>query len=355
MSGSSKAVPLSHEEAKLLCSLLDRMNAAGRVPGDEDALYDMGVLGAMTDGSKRLHADLDEAGAEGYEHVGTPRAKQMTLSKPSGSQLPMPPNTDTGISLPPGIESLRDWGTTICKLPKVAAFKLSYEEMVDDPHNHDEYLMWILKHGADRGGRLEDLYLYLKATKYDLQPARSRDQLFPGTQEVRALASEASKDDGLREVLFEAVLRQHGWPPRCVADGIRWLQRKGLQLGAQHVRKATLLHGGLTPLRVLLMEMEPPLDVMGLEILVDHRCAVVTNGNTSGGGWVQRCKPALKALLARGAVLGSHSLQSRLLKRVEEDGMSLWVERVLESLRRCRPEVPDLVLSRIADFAGKGG
>jgi hypothetical protein len=36
------------------------------------------------------------------------------------------------------------------------------------------------------------------------------------------------------------------------------------------------------------------------------------------GGWVQRCKPALKALLARGAVLGSHSLQSRLLKRVEE-------------------------------------
>lgn len=36
-------------------------------------------------------------------------------------------------------------------------------------------------------------------------------------------------------------------------------------------------------MRVLLMEMEPPLDVMGLEILVDHRCAVVTNGNTSGG------------------------------------------------------------------------
>lgn len=170
-----------------------------------------------------------------------------------------------------------------------------------------------------------------------------------------ALASEASKDDGLREVLFEALLRQHGWPPRLVAEGIRWLRGKGLQLGAQHLRKATLLHGGLTPLRVLLMEMEPPLDVMGLEILVDHRCAVVTNGNTSGGGWVQRCKPALKALLARGAVLGSHSLQSRLLKRVEEDGMSLWVERVLESLRRCRPEVPDLVLSRIADFARKGG
>jgi len=202
---------------------------------------------------------------------------------------------------------------------------------------------WRRKLASFNGQRLRDVFA-------EVPTPSPCEELCAG-----ALASEASKDDGLREVLFEAVLRQHGWPPRCVADGIRWLRRKGLQLGAQHVRKATLLHGGLTPLRVLLMEMEPPLDVMGLEILVDHRCAVVTNGNTSGGGWVQRCKPALKALLARGAVLGSHSLQSRLLKRVEEDGMSLWVERVLESLRRCRPEVPDLVLSRIADFAGKGG
>jgi hypothetical protein len=32
-----------------------------------------------------------------------------------------------------------------------------------------------------------------------------------------------------------------------------------------------------------------------------------------------------------------------------------FTDQVLESLRRCRPEVPDLVLSRIADFAGKGG
>ena len=41
--------------------------------------------------------------------------------------------------------------------------------------------------------------------------------------------------------------------------------------------------GGLTPLGVLLMELDPPIDLLGFEILVDHRCAVVTNGNTSGG------------------------------------------------------------------------
>jgi len=34
-----------------------------------------------------------------------------------------------------------------------------------------------------------------------------------------------------------------------------------------------------------LMELDPPIDLLGFEILVDHRCAVVTNGNTSGG-WV---------------------------------------------------------------------
>lgn len=46
-----------------------------------------------------------------------------------------------------------------------------------------------------------------------------------------------------------------------------------------------LRRGGLTPLGVLLMELDPPIDLLGFEILVDHRCAVVTNGNTSGG-WV---------------------------------------------------------------------
>ena len=176
----------------------------------------------------------------------------------------------------------------------------------------------------------------------------------PDKEELSAgsLAIEASEDDGLREALFEAVLRQHGsWPPSRVAEAIRWLRKKGLELGTQHVRKAALLHGGLTPLGVLLMELDPPIDLLGFEILVDHRCAVVTNGNTSGGGWVQRCKPALKALLARGAVLGSHSLQSRLLKRLEEDGMALWVDRVIASLRRHRPELPDVVLTRIGDFA----
>jgi hypothetical protein len=189
MSGGSKAAgPLSHEEAKLLCSLLDRMNTVGRVPGDEDELLNMCALGAMSDSSKRLRSTSEDAGFEGYEHIGTPRAKQVTLSPSGGSQLPLLPGPDTGVKLSPGITDLKDWGTTVCKLPKVASLKLSYEELVQDPKNHQDYLMWVLKHGADRadrGGRLEDLRLYLKAIKYDQKPELSRDQLFPGTQEIR--------------------------------------------------------------------------------------------------------------------------------------------------------------------------
>ena len=109
----------------------------------------------MSDSSKRLPSTSEDTGFEGYEHLGTPRAKQ--------SQLPLAPGSETGVRLPPGISDLKDWG----------------------PKNHHEYLTWVLKHGADRGGRLEDLCLYLKAIKYDQKPGFAVDQLFPGTHEIR--------------------------------------------------------------------------------------------------------------------------------------------------------------------------
>eukprot|EP00913_Durusdinium_trenchii_P011613 g10907.t1 len=187
-----------------------------------------------------------------------------------------------------------------------------------------------------------------------------------------SLAAEARLDGALREVLLEAALRQHAWPVNQVVEALYWLQDRGLELSASHVRKAALLHGlwadqsssdEATPSSGLVgywscvarvaqeVFLEAQVDVRGLELLVDHRAAAnLSSGNTSGGGWVQRCKPALKALLARGAVLGSHSLQSRLLKRLEEDGMALWVQRVLEALRRQRPELPEAVLQKIREF-----
>ena len=70
---------MSHEEAKLLCELLDRMDAQGRVPGHEELLFTEGMMRAMADSSKRLRSENKDAGCEGYEWVGTPRAKQFHL------------------------------------------------------------------------------------------------------------------------------------------------------------------------------------------------------------------------------------------------------------------------------------
>ena len=41
---------------------------------------------------------------------------------------------------------------------------------------------------------------------------------------------------------------------------------------------------------------------------------------TREGSWVQRCKDVLRALMARGALLGDDAPRSKLLKKLEEDG-----------------------------------
>ena len=70
-------------------------------------------------------------------------------------------------------------------LPKVKSLGLSYAELVADPAAHQEYLEWVLDHGAERGGRLQDLYQYLKAIKYVEAHALPTDQFFPGTKVAR--------------------------------------------------------------------------------------------------------------------------------------------------------------------------
>ena len=50
--------------------------------------------------------------------------------------------------------------------------------MVAEHRTHGTYLEWVLRHGENRGGRLEDFFNYLKM----IMPAT---EAFPGTQEVR--------------------------------------------------------------------------------------------------------------------------------------------------------------------------
>lgn len=177
--------------------------------------------------------------------------------------------------------------------------------------------------------------------------------MMPGGEEEPAeLAAAAACSEALRELLLRSALRS-GWRPRTVAAAVRWLLARGLCATPAHCRQAAMWQGSLTVLRVFLMEAH--VDVRGLELLAAGGAAAkqavvaVSGGSTS---WVQHCKQALKALLARGAVLGSHSSRSKLLRRLAEDGDALWACRALASLRCAYPEAPDAVLERIRHFVG---
>lgn len=164
------------------------------------------------------------------------------------------------------------------------------------------------------------------------------------------LASRVSiSEPALADCLFERVL-QTRWPPLEVASAVRWLHLRGLQCSPEHCRKAALLHGSLAVLRVLLIEAQ--VDVRGLELLMKAPAAAsrgqaaANSGN--GNSWVQRCKAAVKVLLARGAVIGGMGTRSKLLRKLEEDAELLLRARALATL--CEP-LPDVVMGHIGDFA----
>jgi hypothetical protein len=118
-----------------------------------------------------------------------------------------------------------------------------------------------------------------------------------------------------------------------------------------HCRQTALLHGSLTVLRVMLVEAR--VDVRGLDLLAQAPAAATrgklpAKNTEDNSSWVQRCKGAVKALLARGAIIGGGGTRSKLLRRLEQDGESLLRARILATL--CET-LPDVLLSHIGDFA----
>eukprot|EP00435_Cladocopium_sp_Y103_P011607 s4146_g3.t1 len=145
------------------------------------------TLGAMTDASKR-HRDFEEELWSETECDGSGWAVP-TLPSPeprsSADQLPMKPSQGK-LKLPPGIESVEEWGKTICELPSVVSLKKSYEELTLDS-NQKGYLTWVIQHETGMGPRVEDLAKYLKAIQYDVKHdlGKSSGATFPGTTIVR--------------------------------------------------------------------------------------------------------------------------------------------------------------------------
>ena len=80
----------------------------------------------------------------------------------------------------------------MCELPKVLAVELSYAELVDDPQ-HMDYLIWVKAHGVKRGGRIEDLSLFLQAAGYSKERFNpSSSNTCPGTNQIRKKKSPAA-------------------------------------------------------------------------------------------------------------------------------------------------------------------
>ena len=146
------------------------------------------TAGSMNDSVKR-HQDHAQAEADDWEPINyddgskTVVCERVVPLEPA-SQLPVKPADQKackGVTIPPGVTDLQDWESTICALPKVAAEKLSYKELLNDP-KHASYLRWIASHGQNRGGRFEDLANYLTAVGFE---EKAKSSCYPGSSEAR--------------------------------------------------------------------------------------------------------------------------------------------------------------------------
>lgn len=148
--------------------------------------------GAMHDGSKRRSISPSMEMPEDGDFEYIPDSPQNKAK----SQKPIPPQKssekgDTAdlTALPEGIVSVKQWGKTICTLPKVQSRRLTYEAMVIKAANEADlksYLNWILKSNM-KSAKIDDLKGYLLRVQYDAGDAGALT--YPGTSSVREFGS----------------------------------------------------------------------------------------------------------------------------------------------------------------------
>ena len=187
---ASQSSPVTPEELARAQEILTRASQAG-VKSRKESDYGYAT---MSDGCKRLRdQDLkDLALEEAWEPVTytdpDPSLHQMRLEAGvSSSQVPVIPDKKK-VSLPAGIVSLSDWGSTVCPLPKVSKLGKTYDELVKDK-GYQSYLLWIQSHGKDRDGKFGEFAAYLAAISYaesvSAQHTSDENSSFPGSTERR--------------------------------------------------------------------------------------------------------------------------------------------------------------------------
>ena len=179
----SKPAALNTEEAKLLRSLLTRVQASGTASqfadvmtppefledSDGDFEHLTGGLPVMSDATKRrLVADSPTVIDHGY---GKTRSCAAAFEAPSL-------RTDHAVTassadLPEDVKNMKDWSATILEIGKLAPKALSYAELAesDDPAVK-RYLKWLMSALTDHHQpQYHDLVAYLNVFEYGKKAA----------------------------------------------------------------------------------------------------------------------------------------------------------------------------------------
>lgn len=127
--------------------------------------------GSMNDSSKRRFEATNPEG-EPFIPIESLVMGESHTSKGYNQQLPVSPSSATmgsnDVVLPAGIRSVEHWSETLCELPKVQHYKMTYAQLVANASDQQEirgYLQWALTYKGS-SARTHDLADYLRASGY---------------------------------------------------------------------------------------------------------------------------------------------------------------------------------------------
>ena len=155
--------------------------------------------GSMNDSSKRrltssvvsAKEELDQFEVIALTQSVTPTPKKMSQAPVLPRQVGYSSHAGTEIRLPEGLQSLKQWGSTICELPNVAKRDMTYDMMVTEADSCKEmrdYLTWVTNSGV-KSSKMDDIRAYLKAVQYS--PGISKFGVtYPGSKEARRFSHE---------------------------------------------------------------------------------------------------------------------------------------------------------------------
>lgn len=169
------------EDAENLRLLLSKAQRSGVLEqyamGDSGfELVDPPVPGAMTDASKRRSTEDGAASFDGQLPVPVAKAKAEPKKLSPGSGDPF-----RG-TLPPGVASLENWGTTLLEFGKYADKQWSYFELASNPEPRvASYCQWVIDHKSEKSGALFiDLADYLSSYMKTID-AGATGMTYPGS------------------------------------------------------------------------------------------------------------------------------------------------------------------------------